>query len=257
MSHPVGIHSVNQASRPPRLTVRRFFGELTDELLSLDRGMWHTFAGLCIRPGATIMRWVGDRDARLTRPSRYFLVLVTLSLLMDWVFDPAPLASVLEASQVQQRIDALSNRVAADSWLSVGQAWAATGMLLLSKQRDWLFLLLVPFLAIGMRAGFRTRDINYAEHWVAATYAFAHAYFLQNAVELIGLHLLPDHMPMVTDVSLLLGAAVLTWILARFAEPGSLMAYVRALAALFLGLVTFFVTSAFGMLAYLRWIAHA
>ena len=59
---------------PPRLTMKAFWRDLGDEVFSLERGVPWTFWQLCRSPGALIRRYVDQRDPRVVRPLRWFLL---------------------------------------------------------------------------------------------------------------------------------------------------------------------------------------
>jgi hypothetical protein len=60
----------------------------------------------------------------------------------------------------------------------------------INQRAMWWALLLVPLLAASMSFAFRRYDINFAEHWVASSYAFATASLLA-AISAMPLLLLP------------------------------------------------------------------
>lgn len=59
---------------PPRLTMKAFWRDFGDEVLSLERGLPWTFWQMCRSPGALIRRYVDERDPRVVRPLRWFLL---------------------------------------------------------------------------------------------------------------------------------------------------------------------------------------
>lgn len=62
------------ATTPPRLTMKAFWRDFGDEVFSLERGLPWTFWQLCRSPGALIRRYVDQRDPRVVRPLRWFLL---------------------------------------------------------------------------------------------------------------------------------------------------------------------------------------
>ena len=65
---------VSSKTLPPRLTMAHFWQDFSDEVLSVDRGVPWTFRRMTVNPGAAIRDFVVDRNARMTRPLRYFLI---------------------------------------------------------------------------------------------------------------------------------------------------------------------------------------
>lgn len=150
--------------RPQKqLTLSEIGRDLADEFLSLDRGLPYTFARLFVAPGATMRRWLEDRDPRITRPVRYLLVATTV------------LAAV--AYLLRGRYDALefiarnpnavqASRLAAEHLLLTKLASVAVGALLL-----WLV--------------YRRRSTTFVEAIVVSAYAGAQVMWINAAFLLL------------------------------------------------------------------------
>ncbi|MEZ5464756.1 MAG: hypothetical protein R3F22_05915 [Lysobacteraceae bacterium] len=200
------------AVAPPRITARAFIREMSAKALDLDRGVLHTFVSLCASPGQTLRRWIILRDPRLTRPFRYFLVLVALSLLLQAVFglnDFSPADStaglVSDAKRVQQASDAGQAEAAIK-----GTERIASGVLFLrTKHRELLMLMVIPFAAFGLWCAHRRERWYFAEYWVALTYTYATSYFLQSLLEILltpftASHLVISRIAMYSLIALML-----------------------------------------------------
>jgi hypothetical protein len=179
-------HKAIETQRPERITTRAFLREMASELLDMDRGLLHTFLGMCTAPGRTIRRWVIERDPRLTRPFRYFLIVVATALLIQQIsgitdndmpyFAGQP---ANDAAQVKQADDDRS------LVLAHGAQLVARGVhSLRAEHRELLMLMLIPFVAFGLWCTNRRERWYFAEYWVALTYAYASSYLLQSLIQI-------------------------------------------------------------------------
>lgn len=132
-----------------------FWRDFSDEVFSLDRGLLWTFWQLLANPGQLIRRHVDQRDPRITRPVRYYLVGF---LLLAVVFkDSAPL-DFLE--------DVIRNRLG-----DIGGGAAVWAVL----QHMTLLALVtvVPAVACGLRIAYASHGPTFAEMWVFALFVIA------------------------------------------------------------------------------------
>jgi hypothetical protein len=133
------------------LTLKDLWQQVADELFSLDRGLPYTILQLFRAPGATVRRYVLERDPRITRPIRYFLIPGTAFAALTLALRP--------------RLDALT------------QVRAGTREAAISEfAYDNLLLLAAAGIVVGAIATwivFRSRRPTLAETGVLSTYANA------------------------------------------------------------------------------------
>lgn len=187
---------------PPRLTMRAFWRDFGDEAFSLDRGLSWTFARLTRNPGAAIRAYVVDRDPRMTRPLRYFLVGFALLAL---VFGTTP------------GIDGIGQllRVATGDPGGGAAIWAVL------QHALWLLLFTVPTsIAAGLRAAFVRHAPSFAEMWVFALYCCGHLLFAWAATLGLAWGFDLDVLPAITML-VLPPAFLIVASLGYFPDPGA------------------------------------
>jgi len=141
---------------PPRLTMNAFWRDFGDEVFSLERGLPWTFWQLCRSPGALVRRYVDQRDPRVVRPLRWFLLGFAL---MALVFQ-----SVGGAESAQEGFHVgLAGRSDQDA---MAQAiWSVMANL------QWVLLGAVfPAGAHALTVVYRRHEPEFAEMWVFCLY---------------------------------------------------------------------------------------
>lgn len=183
---------------PPRLSVREFAQDVANELLQGDRGLPYTLATLTLRPQQVLRDWIERRDARYTRPFRYFLI-------------AGALAVVAFASsgrgEGKALIDILGLFGEAGSAREFGFAAGAMSGRMWGESPQWTLLLLTPFLAGWLSLLHGSVRLNLAEAWVCSLYAVGHALLVASALMLIAGLGVP--LPLGPTV---IGAALLVWV---------------------------------------------
>ena len=168
----------------PRLTMRRFLAELTDEVFSLDRGLPWTLWRMFVDPRSVVRGYIEGRDARATKPVRYFLIVaVAVTLAGAWLetrFPGPPTRPGIEASGPRGNVAASDDPAAALKTRAhqVGYELGHFARRLESGQPHRLLLALLPFLAAGLFVAFHRQQLNFAEHWVVAMYVTAQLYLV-------------------------------------------------------------------------------
>ncbi|GAB2654256.1 DUF3667 domain-containing protein [Arenimonas aestuarii] len=167
--------------------MRAFWRDFGDEVFNLERGLPWTFARLCLAPGALIRGYIVDRDQRIVRPLRYFLVCFALAALVFQGFGAAESAHdgfMRGAGAGQANEEALV---------------AMWGVL---ERIEWLFLLVVmPALAGALCVAFRKHRPGFAEMWVLCLYLLGHVLVIEAVVLVLDEWL---HVPGMAPVALLL-----------------------------------------------------
>jgi hypothetical protein len=204
---------------PPRLTMQAFWRDFGDEVFSLDRGVPWTFVRLLRNPGAAIRAYVVDRDARTTRPLRWFLIgFALLALAFGRVGGAGDLGELIR--------DATGDRD------------GAAAMWVVLQHILWLLLFTVPpAIAGGLRIAFARHAPSFAEMWVFALYACG-----QLLVYAAGVLLLPrwPGLDLLGAVAMVAGPPVFLLVacLGYFPQPGLGRVLRGALAAVLGGAFT-------------------
>lgn len=149
-------------SSPPPLTMRQFWRDLADELLSVERGLPWTFLRLCRHPGRLVRDYVRHRDPRIVRPLRYFLIGVAL------------LALAFQASGASDAAEAGFHEGFRQS--EGGTAAAEAVWWVLSHVEWWLVGAWLPATATAVCLAFRRSRPDFAEAWVLGLYVTGHAF---------------------------------------------------------------------------------
>lgn len=142
------------ASPPPRLTMPAFWHEVAEGMFNLERGLPWTFWRMLVAPGRLIRGFVVDRDPRIVRPVRYFLVCFSIAALVFGLVGGE--ADTLEGFN-EDSVEAPSGDDAVIWWVM--------------SQVQWLLLIaVVPAFAAALRVAFASARPNYAEMWVFSLY---------------------------------------------------------------------------------------
>lgn len=155
--------------------MQAFAHDAADELFSLDRGLPYTFLTLFRAPAKVVREYVEWRSPLVTKPLRYFLIVVLLvnaaASISDWIVAPAGGRSAPAALAIPA--NAKPGETSADR---VGDAFGRAAVWLFDTHIDWVLLFTVPFLALACQRVFRAQGYNFAEFWVLALYGTAQAY---------------------------------------------------------------------------------
>lgn len=141
--------------RAERLTLGAVLRDFVDEFVSTDRGFMHTLLGMVRAPGRTARRWIDDRDARLTRPVRFLMIVL------------APLILLVSATEWGAALYAEIERGLPPDMVAEGS--------ILEFVLRWqllLYLVFLPLLALGTRLAFRHSDMTLPEHFVFNSYVY-------------------------------------------------------------------------------------
>lgn len=162
----------SNADHPPPLTMKAFWHDFSEEVLSLDRGLPWTFARMGVAPGRLIRRYVDLRDPRIVRPLRYFLVGFALLAL---VFQGLGGIDAAREGFIQ---GAKAEGAADEKLLAM---WAVF------EQIEWLLLVvMLPALAGSLCLGYRRYRPTFAETWVLCLFLVGHVMLLEAIVLALG-----------------------------------------------------------------------
>ncbi len=208
------LDPVSEAATPARLTMAAFWRDFGDEVLSLDRGLPWTFWQMLVRPGATVRRYVQQRDARVVRPLRYFLIGFAVLALF---------------SQITGAGSAALGGFERGFTGAHGPGPEGGAILAVMSQVQWLLLgTCMPAMAYALYRLYRVHGPNFAEMWVLAMFVTGHCLLLWALPITLG-----DHLPAFLFV--LMSLLPPGWFVATAVGyfPGPLGArFVRALAAM-------------------------
>ncbi|HET7845769.1 MAG TPA: DUF3667 domain-containing protein [Xanthomonadales bacterium] len=164
--------SVGTDAPVPRLTLRAIGEQVADELLSFDRGLPWTFAQLSWRPGNAVRAYLERRDPRLTKPLRYFVI-------------------VLAAAGLALAHSDFAQGFAHGFMEGWGDAPGRSGLVAVLARPEVVFTAtFLPALAAAISSRFARHDVNTAEALATATYltAQALAWFTLLALSLSMIH---------------------------------------------------------------------
>jgi hypothetical protein len=146
---PAGPRVAEGARAPAlsgRVTLAELVGGMRDEFLQWDRGLVGTFLALMWRPASVVRAYVIDRDARYSKPWRYLLFSIFVSIAAVWLarngFGPGPPHVSLQQDQVS----------------------------LLMDNAAWLTGAVLPLAAIAMRIAFIGLNLRFVDCLVALCY---------------------------------------------------------------------------------------
>ncbi len=157
---------------PPRLTMAAFWRDFGDEVLSLDRGLPWTFMQMLLRPGLLVRRYVLDRDARVVRPLRYFLIGFALLAVSAQISGAAGAAlHGFERGFTQQN----------------GAGPESAAIVAVLSQVQWLLLGIgMPAMAAALLRLNHAQQPNFAEMWVLSMFVTGHSLLLWALPMLLG-----------------------------------------------------------------------
>lgn len=140
---------------PPRLTMAMFWRDFADEVFSLDRGLPWTFWQMLVRPGQFIRLYIDQRDLRITRPVRYYLIgFVAAALVFQTTAPTAEMAGMIRNGFGDQ-------------------GGAAAVWMVLEHPALLALLTFVPGIACGLRIAYAVHRPTFAEMWVFAVFSIA------------------------------------------------------------------------------------
>lgn len=183
---------------PPRLSVREFAQDVANELLQADRGLPFTIATLTQRPQQALRDWLEYRDARYTRPFRYFLIAGALAVVAF---------SSGGRGEGKAFVDILRLFGEAGNPREFGFAVGVLSGRLWGESPQWTLLLLTPFLAGWLSLLHGSARLNVAEGWACSLYAVGHALLVGSALTLLARHGVP--LPVGPTV---VATALLVWV---------------------------------------------
>lgn len=160
------------------VTLREILQETRDEVLQWDHGLPGTLHWLLRQPALVIRHYLWQRSGRFTKPLRFLLLSVAVTILMDWL--------------VHRQL----------GWRSLVTPAADLDNFLIENSAV-LLLLILPIIALVFRLCFFGLQIRYVDALVTLAYT-------QSVVNLIGaliilaLPLLPAQRIVLTAISLLL-----------------------------------------------------
>lgn len=192
------------------VTLREILLETRDEVLQWDHGLPGTLHWLLRQPALVIRHYLWQRSGRFTKPLRFLLISVALTILMDWL--------------VHRQL----------GWRSMVTPAADLDNFLIENSA-LLLLLILPIIALVFRLCFIGLRIRYVDALVTLAYT-------QSVINIIGaltiltLPWLPAQRIALTAISLLLLVYTL-WVWSGVAIGPAWRRWLAALLTLLLGQV--------------------
>ena len=155
---------------PEKPTLRGLLREATTEFSGFDGGVPYTVKSLLSAPGATVRRYLDERDTRITRPLR----LLVLSLAL--YFAAASLGGIDELT-----VKSLQKTLGSQS------SGATEFLEFFSRYQTALFVLLLPLMMVATRVAWPRSGRTLAEHLILNTYLFSAQLLILVPLVLIGL----------------------------------------------------------------------
>lgn len=196
-------------------------------VVDVDRGLLHTFVGMTVRPGVVIRDYLAGRTVAYTGPARYFVIMVTLVVL------------------VYVQMGTASHLVPG------GAPEGTAGQLLnfLQAHLNLLIALNVPFGALATRVVYRRFGMNYAEHLVFNLYTNAHQSLLLIPLSVGGA--LFGNVGLMMSAYSIAGVGYLVWAARSLFGIGIVAAVLRTLLSQALMMLTAALIGMAASLAYL------
>ena len=192
--------------------------EAATELSGFDSGVPYTVKCLLSAPGATVRRYLDERDARITRPLRMFVMTLVL------YFAAASLGGI--------------NEVSAASWQQILGSHgpdAAPFVEFFVRYQTALFALVLPLMMLATRVAWPRSGRTLAEHLILNTYLFSAQMLIITPFVLLGFErgsgsldrvLLVIHVVVVP----ILAIGYAAWMMATFFPGSRLWSAIRAIA---------------------------
>lgn len=214
-----------------RFTLRAIFAQQVAGALDLDRGLLFTFVELFRRPGHMVRGYVRGQTVSYANPVKYFLIMGALTTLV-----------YVKTGLAGQMADQFAQGMATGSH---GRLSPRAGDLaeMISSYFTLLLAFTIPTAAAATRWVFRRAGYNYAEHLIFNTYTGAQQCVLIVAALVVGAAAGMDPQSVLNwSVPVILG--YLVWAAVQFVGGPRLPALLRAVFAIFLSYVGFFLLAA-------------
>ncbi|MBN8578371.1 MAG: DUF3667 domain-containing protein [Cytophagales bacterium] len=225
-----------------RFTLLYLWQLLYQDLLDLDKGLWHTAKDLTLRPGRMIADYLNGKTKPYYSPLKYLLILVAVMYLINWFTTYNERSAMgYSGSDWQQKF--LLNAHNAFSGDSFSDFWQLLGVLL-ARNLTLYFLLLLPFIAFVSK--FLIKKYNYTELLIVWAYMWGHVILLMILLVPFFILFTPEansSFLIAMAGSLLIVIGYFTITLKQIGKFNWPVALFKTLAALYGGLFSFYLLS--------------
>lgn len=181
---------VERTKKIRRLSFKNLAYEFA-EAFNLDKGLIHTFKGLCTQPTETIRGYLDDKRDLVTNPIKYFLLIVGTTVLIGTQTGYYE-NNVEFVKGVEQGINISEGDINTDEQLAKKQelidtVQAAYFDYFLPYQNIWTALT-ISFSSFFSFLFFRKSGFNYVEHNAINTYIYVHTYLIMSLIIIFNLN---------------------------------------------------------------------
>ncbi len=160
-------------------TVSYLWDQFHGEVLEVDRGLWRTVKDLTLRPGHMIRDYLSGKTKIYYSPLKYLLLWVGVFVLLMAAGTYFNKDAFPDFREVFKQPESPANSV---------QTIAGELMALIFANITLYFLLVIPFLAVGLRIMFR--QLSVVEHCMTLAYVWGHVFALLLPIALVTVSLL-------------------------------------------------------------------
>jgi uncharacterized membrane protein len=172
------------------LSTVEVFGDFFRELVDTERGFWHTFKGLMLRPGTTVRRYLEGEHRPFMSPGRYLLVSAViggvLTQILQWIVPSTPRQALMvgiATGFATGFIGGTQEQEALPSESAVAEA--AHRAEHLGSLRILTLVALAGLAGLLYRSLFRRHVGSLGESYALAAYAVGHAVILMSGARFV------------------------------------------------------------------------
>ena len=146
-----------------RLTLGHFFHEVFHAFTHADKGIFYLIKGLALHPGVVAREYLAGKRKKYFNPFTFFLLLMTVYVLSDTLFQKKKeeaISSAEQFSQMPEGPEKTMNIARYERGIKVKEFG--------TKHGNMIAMIAVPYFAFLFWAVYRKRKYNYAEHLTSA-----------------------------------------------------------------------------------------
>jgi hypothetical protein len=182
---------VERTKKIRRLSFKNLAYEFA-EAFNLDKGLVHTFKGLCIRPTETIRGYLDDKRDLVTNPIKYFLLIVGTTILIGtqngYYENNVDFIKGIEQGISMSDSEINTDKASAKKQELVNIVKSAYFDYFLPYQNIWTALT-IAFSSFFSFLFFRKSGFNYVEHNVINTYIYVHTFLVMTLIIIFDLNM--------------------------------------------------------------------
>ncbi|MCB9280372.1 MAG: DUF3667 domain-containing protein [Lewinellaceae bacterium] len=223
--------SCGQKVLPGRFTLRMLFSQLIGMITNIERGFWHTFWMLLVRPWVVIEDYLAQRTRPYYDPFRFLFIMTGIAsvfIIGLGLFD-YQMENMNELMQLNQTAQQ--------------QAFQQGTMTFIRKYFNIMSLLIIPFFTLGARLIFRSRRFNLAEFIIVFSFLYGELQLISLVIQMAGFFVFHLKYNWIIISSMGVSIAYYAYALKPifgYSYPGTVL---RAVTAQLLGFIFFMVAS--------------